>query len=75
MGSSYEVEFHLEEKAMYEPRKILAWIAANVEGMRLSRCKTLASIVSAALLMRGVVVLARLGRAMSGGIFSRDLGI
>ena len=50
---------------MYDPSNILTWIVANVEGMRLSRCKTLAAIVSAALLMRGVGVLA-LGRAMSG---------
>lgn len=50
---------------MYDPSKILAWLVANVEGMRLSRCKTLAAIVSAALVMRGVGVLA-LGRAMAG---------
>ena len=49
---------------MYDPSNILTWIVANVEGMRLSRCKTFATIVSAALLMRGVGVLA-LGRAMS----------
>lgn len=50
---------------MYDSSKILAWIVANVQGMRLSRAKTLAAIVSAALLMKGVGVLA-LGRAMSG---------
>jgi hypothetical protein len=46
----------LEENTMYDPNKILAWIVANVQGMRLSRCKTLAAIVSAALLMKGVGV-------------------
>lgn len=55
---------------MYDPSKILTWIAANVEGMRLSRCKTLAAIVSAALQMRGVGVLA-LGRAMSGEVAAK----
>jgi len=55
----------LEEEAMYDPSKIPSWIVANVQGMRLSRCKTLAAIVSIALLMKDVAVLA-LGRAMSG---------
>ena len=55
---------------MYDPSKILAWILANVQGMRLSRCKTLAAIVSAALVMKGVGVLA-LGRAMSGEIAAK----
>lgn len=55
---------------MYDPSKILAWIVANVQGMRLSRAKTLAAIVSAALLMKGVGVLA-LGRAMSGEIAAK----
>lgn len=55
---------------MYDPRKILAWIEANVEGMRLSRCKTLAAVVSAALLMKGVGVLA-LGRAMAGEVAAK----
>ena len=55
---------------MYDPSNILAWIIANVEGMRLSRSKTLAAIVSAALLMRGVGVLA-LGRAMSGEVSAK----
>lgn len=55
---------------MYDPSKILAWITANVQGMRLSRCKTLAAIVSGALLMRGVGVLA-LGRAMSGEVAAK----
>lgn len=55
---------------MYDPSNILAWIVTNVEGMRLSRSKTLAAIVSAALLMRGVGVLA-LGRAMSGEVSAK----
>jgi hypothetical protein len=55
---------------MYDPSNILTWIVANVEGMRLSRCKTLAAIVSAALLMRGAGVLA-LGRAMSGEVSAK----
>lgn len=55
---------------MYDPSRILAWIVANVEGMRLSRSKTLAAIVSAALLMKGVGVLA-LGRAMSGEVAAK----
>lgn len=52
---------------MYAPSKILAWMGANVEGMRLSRCKPLAAIVSAALFVKGVGVLA-LGRAMAGEV-------
>lgn len=55
---------------MYASSKILTWIVANVQGMRLSRAKTLAAIVSAALLMKGVGVLA-LGRAMSGEIAAK----
>ena len=55
---------------MYDPGKILAWLKANVEGMRLSRAKTLAAIVSAALLMKGIGVLA-LGRAMSGEVAAK----
>lgn len=55
---------------MYDPNVILTWIVANVEGMRLSRAKTLAAIVSAALLMKGVGVLA-LGRAMSGEVAAK----
>ena len=55
---------------MYDPSKILAWIVANVEGMRLSRSKTLAAIVSAALQMKGVGVLA-LDRAMSGEVAAK----
>lgn len=52
---------------MYDPSNILAWLTTYVQSMRQSRCKTLASIVSAALLMKGVGVLA-LGRAMSGEV-------
>jgi hypothetical protein len=70
MASSRRNQGHPEEKAMYDPSKILAWIVANVEGMRLSRSKTLAAIVSAALLMKGVGVLA-LGRAMSGDVAAK----
>ena len=55
---------------MYDPNKILAWIAVHVEGMRLSRCKTLAAVVVAALLMKGVGVLA-LGRAMAGEVAAK----
>lgn len=55
---------------MYDPSKILAWIEANVQGMRRSRSKTLAAIVSAALLMKGVGVLA-LGRAMAGEVTAK----
>jgi hypothetical protein len=50
---------------MYDPSKILAWIEANVEGMRRSRCKTLAAVVSAALQMKGVGVLALAGRCLA----------
>jgi hypothetical protein len=70
MASSWKNQGHPEEKAMYDPNKILTWIVANVEGMRLSRAKTLAAIVSAALLMKGVGVLA-LGRAMSGEVAAK----
>lgn len=55
---------------MYDPQKILTWITTNVEGMRLSRAKTLAAIVSGALVMKGVGVLA-LGRAMSGDVAAK----
>jgi len=55
---------------MYDPSNILAWITSNVEGMRRSRAKTLAAIVSAALLMKGVGVLA-LGRAMAGEVSAK----
>lgn len=48
---------------MYDPDQILAWIESRVHGMRRSRLKTLAAIVSGALVMKGVGILA-LGRAM-----------
>ncbi len=51
---------------MLDPNHILAWLTANVKGMRLSRAKTLASIVPAAMEMQGVGVLP-LGRAMYNG--------
>lgn len=65
-----EKEVHPEEKTMYDQREILAWTTSNVEGMRLSRCKTLAAIVGAALLMKGVGVPA-LGRAGSGDVAAK----
>ncbi len=52
---------------MYDPSNILAWIEDNVEGMRRSRMKTLAAIVSGAMRMQGTGVLA-LGRAMEGPV-------
>jgi hypothetical protein len=48
---------------MYSPDMILAWINQFVQPMRLSRRKTLADIVAAAMHMRGSGVLA-LGRAL-----------
>jgi hypothetical protein len=59
-----------EDGTMYDPARILSWLVANVQQMRQSRRKTLAAIVSAALLMRGVGVLA-LGRAMSGEVAAK----
>lgn len=55
---------------MYDPVQILAWLVANVQQMRHSRRKTLAAIVGAALLMKGVGVLA-LGRAMAGKVAAK----
>ena len=55
---------------MYDPSQILAWLVANVQQMRQSRRKTLAAIVAAALLMKGVGVLA-LGRAMAGRVAAK----
>ena len=52
---------------MYDPDNILTWMTDNVEGMRLSRMKTLAAIVSGAMRMQGSGVLA-LGRAMVGPV-------
>jgi len=50
---------------MYDPEKIVAWLECRVQGMRRSRLKSLASIVSGAMRMQGSGVLA-LGRAMDG---------
>ena len=50
---------------MYDPSNILAWLEEKVQGMRRSRMKSLASIVSGAMRMQGSGVLA-LGRAMDG---------
>jgi hypothetical protein len=50
---------------MYDPEQILAWMQVHIHGMRRSRLKTLAAVVSGALVMKGVGVLA-LGRAMAG---------
>lgn len=55
---------------MYDPAQILAWLVTNVQLMRHSRRKTLAAIVGAALLMKGVGVLA-LGRAMAGQVAAK----
>jgi hypothetical protein len=55
---------------MYDPDQILAWLMVNVQSMRQSRRKTLAAIVGAALLMKGVGVLA-LGRAMAGSVAAK----
>jgi len=49
---------------MLSPEKSLSWLMENVKGMRLSRLKTLAAIVPAAMQRCGVGVLA-LGRAMN----------
>jgi len=51
---------------MLNPQEILAWMEANVKGMRRSRMKTLSDIVPAAMALFGVGVLA-LGRAMQTG--------
>ena len=65
MVTSWEDKPILEEKMMYGPSNILTWLEENVEGMRRSRMKTLASIVSGAMRMQSSGVLA-LGRAMEG---------
>lgn len=49
---------------MLSPAKILSWLDENVKGMRLSRRKTLAAIVPAAMDLCGVGVLS-LGRSMA----------
>ena len=48
---------------MHDPSNIVTWSEENVEGMRRSRMKSLASIVSGA--MQGSAVLT-LGRAVEG---------
>lgn len=50
---------------MYDPESIVSWLEGKVEGMRRSRLKALASIVSGAMHLQGVGVLA-LGRSMPG---------
>jgi hypothetical protein len=55
---------------MYDPTQILAWLESHVQGVRRSRLKTLSAIVSGALMMKGVGVLA-LGRAMSGEVSAK----
>ena len=55
---------------MYDSHGILSWLESHIQGMRRSRLKTLSSVVSGALLMKGVGVLA-LGRAMA---HSGDVG-
>jgi hypothetical protein len=52
--------------AMLSPSEILSWLTLNVKDMRLSRLKTLAAIVPAAMSLLGVGVLA-LGRSMQTG--------
>ena len=59
-----KTKVHPEEKAMYDPSKILTWLEEEVQ-MRQSRRKTLAAIVSGAMRLQGTGVLA-LGRAMEG---------
>ena len=46
--------------------RILSWLEAHVKSMCASRRKTLAAVVAAAMLMKGVGVLA-LGRAIVAG--------
>ena len=55
---------------MYSPSKIVTWLKENFQPMRASRLKTLASIVSGAMKMQGVGVLA-LGRAMEDETFAK----
>jgi len=55
---------------MYDPSNILTWLETHVQSMRQSRRKTLAEVVSAALQMKGVGVLA-LGRAMAGMVAAK----
>lgn len=55
---------------MYSRARILPWLEENVQGMRQSRRKTLATMVLAALCLQGVGVLA-LGRAMAGEVSAK----
>lgn len=55
---------------MLSPNDILTWLEANVNGVRLSRLKTLSAIVSAAMELDGLGVLA-LGRSMSGPVSAK----
>jgi len=55
---------------MFDPSKILTWLEQNVQSMRRSRMKTLAAVVGAAVLMKGVGMLA-LGQAMAGEIAAK----
>lgn len=50
---------------MLAGHQVFQWLKTNIRGMRLSRLKTLSSLVSGAMQMRGVGVLA-LGKAMVG---------
>jgi len=61
---------HEEENTMFDPSKILSWLEENVQPMRRSRMKTLASIVAGAVQMKGIGVLA-LGRAMAGEVAAK----
>ena len=51
---------------MLNPAQIISWLSSKVNGMRLSRLKTLSDLVAAALRRCGAGVLA-LGRAMVSG--------
>ncbi len=55
---------------MYDPDKIVTWLAENFHSMRASRRKTLAALVGGAMKMQGTGVLA-LGRAMEGDAFAK----
>ena len=55
---------------MYDPSKIVTWLAENFQPIRGSRRKTLAALVASAMKMQGTGVLA-LGRAMDGPTFPK----
>ena len=59
-----------EDRTMYDPSQILAWLVANVQQMRHSRRKTLSMVVGTALQIKGVGVLA-LGRVMAGQVAAK----